>query len=76
MYYLQSVAVSIKRGGKIWSASDDGSRWMNLGGNRASSACARIVKLSWGMSREQVLCELERFGEVIAIYFEPDVFKD
>eukprot|EP00973_Karenia_brevis_P027724 3821292-Karenia_brevis.AAC.1 len=27
------------------------------------------------MSREQVLSELEKFGEVMAIYFEPDIFK-
>eukprot|EP00973_Karenia_brevis_P059426 8272453-Karenia_brevis.AAC.1 len=45
-----SVAVSMHEGGKIWNVPSDGSRWMNY---RASSACARIVQLSWGMNREQ-----------------------
>eukprot|EP00973_Karenia_brevis_P012506 1697434-Karenia_brevis.AAC.1 len=53
MYHLQSVAVSMHEVGKTWNVPSDGSRWMNLGGNRASSVCAGIVQLSWGMSREQ-----------------------
>eukprot|EP00973_Karenia_brevis_P066528 9248785-Karenia_brevis.AAC.1 len=47
---------------------DDGSV---LPGNRnVSSVCARIVQISYGMSREQILRALEVFGEVIAIFFE------
>eukprot|EP00973_Karenia_brevis_P000151 19741-Karenia_brevis.AAC.1 len=46
-----------------------------MGGKKASSVHARIVQVSYGMKRSEILRFLENFGEVIAIYFEAEVKK-
>eukprot|EP00973_Karenia_brevis_P093099 12415615-Karenia_brevis.AAC.1 len=62
-FWLQSEHVSKAKGGFVWTAQDDGSVWMNLGNRNVSSVCARIVQISYGMSREQILRALEVFGD-------------
>eukprot|EP00973_Karenia_brevis_P033618 4635458-Karenia_brevis.AAC.1 len=69
-FWLQSEWVSKARGGFVWSDKEDASVWMNLGQKKVGSGCGRIVQISWGMSREQILRALEVFGEVVGIYLE------
>eukprot|EP00973_Karenia_brevis_P036452 5026242-Karenia_brevis.AAC.1 len=35
-----------------------------------SAVCARIVQVSYGMRRKEILRYLEQFGQVVGIHFE------
>eukprot|EP00973_Karenia_brevis_P000813 113154-Karenia_brevis.AAC.1 len=62
-YWVQSIHVSTDKGGRVWTKEADGVTWMNLGGDKMSSVCGRLVQICWGHSRDEILMALQLFGE-------------